>query len=358
MRLAIFLNSINYFRGICILFIVAGHCVSPSGWHIDSFFEKVFINLVYSGSALFVFISGFLFHHIFYKNFNYVTFVTKKVKNVFIPYLIQSSAPIIYFVFYRDRASVRYSDYIFLQKEGVYYEYVRPIIMYLWSGCTLTAYWYISFIMIIFLLSPLFIAYIHLKPVTRLFVLCIMIVIATLIHRPVDNLYPLQSVVYFAPVYVYGILASIHRDAIYDYLEGKEIYLSILIVLCASLQVMLYGHVGNFHKSPLVISYPDIMIFQKMIMCIFFMVFLRRFENKNLSILKPLASASFAIYFLHPFVIHAVFTVIYNLKKNLPEPAGGILWLMIFPVVVILCIVIARIIKVIFRSYSRQVIGW
>jgi surface polysaccharide O-acyltransferase-like enzyme len=356
-RLAIFLNSVNYFRGICILFIVAGHCVSPSGWHIDSFFEKVFINLVYGGSALFVFISGFLFHHVFYNNFDYLTFVTKKVKNVLIPYLILSSAPIIYFVIYKGTASGRYSDYIFLQKEGVYYEYARPIIMYLWSGCTLTAYWYIPFIMIVFLLSPFFIAYIHLKPATRLFVLCIMIVIASLIHRPVDNLYPLQSVVYFAPLYAYGILASIHKDAIYDYLKGKEIYLLILIVLCASLQVILYNHFGNFHKSPFAISYPDIIIFQKMIMCLFFMVFLHKFEDKNFAVLKPLASASFAIYFLHPFVISAVYLVISNLKESQQETAG-ILWLMIFPVVVILCIVIAKIIKAIFRSYSRQVIGW
>jgi membrane-bound acyltransferase YfiQ involved in biofilm formation len=184
-----------------------------------------------------------------------------------------------------------------------------------------------------------------------------MLVFAALIHRPIGNLYPLQSVIYFAPVYAFGILFSIYKDRIYWYLKDKEIYLLILILSLASLQVVLFDHYGNYLKSPFVMSEPDLIIFQKMLMCMFFMVFLHRFENKKLIIFDRLASASFAIFFLHPFVIYMFFHIISKMKhiEKIPE---SVLWLLIFPAVVLSSMAIAKVIKTIFRSHSRQVIGW
>ena len=78
--------SFDCFRGIAILFIVTGHSFGP--WYIDHFGEKVLANLIAGGTTLFVFISGFFFHHIFYESFNLKEFLVKKAKNVFIPYLI------------------------------------------------------------------------------------------------------------------------------------------------------------------------------------------------------------------------------------------------------------------------------
>ena len=77
------LVSFDYFRGVAILFIVAGQ--SFGTWPIDTFSEKVLTNIVYSGTALFVFISGFFFHHIFYKDFDMKIFMSKKAQNVWGP---------------------------------------------------------------------------------------------------------------------------------------------------------------------------------------------------------------------------------------------------------------------------------
>jgi hypothetical protein len=353
----IYLKSFNYFRGISILFIVGGHCISLAGWSINSLLEKIFINLLYGGSVLFVFISGFLFHHVFYRNFDYRIFLKKKIKNVFIPYLVLSAAPIIYYVFYKGTGSGIYSDYIFSQQEGVYYQYIRPIVMFLWSGTTMTAYWYIPFIMIVFLLSPLFIAYIELRPITQIIILSILLIVAVFMHRPVLNLFPLQSVMYFSPVYIYGILCSIYKDTIFKHLKGKEPFLLIMILLLASLQVKLLDHYGNFHKSPFIINYPDLLLLQKMIMCIFFMLFFHRFENKDLTILNNLASASFAVYFLHPYLMWVIFRLFLK-PMNFLNVADGLLWLIIFPAVVTASMATARVIKAIFHSYSRQIVGW
>jgi probable poly-beta-1,6-N-acetyl-D-glucosamine export protein len=353
----IYLKSFNYFRGISILFIVGGHCISLAGWSIDSLLEKIFVNLIYGGSVLFVFISGFLFHHVFYRNFNYRIFLKKKFENVLTPYLVLSTAPIFYYVFYKGTGSGTYSDYIFLQQEGVYYQYLRPIVMFLWSGATMTAYWYIPFIMIIFLLSPLFIGYIELRPITQIIILGIMVMVSVFMHRPVLNLFPLQSVIYFSPVYIYGILCSIYRDIIFKHLKGKGLFLLIMIFSLAWIQVELFGHYGNFHKSPLRINYPDLLLLQKMIMCIFFMLFFNRFENRKLTILNHLASASFAIYFLHPYLMWVTYYLLLK-PLNFLNVSDGLLWLIAFPVVVMASMATARVIKVIFKSYSRQVVGW
>jgi len=65
------LRSFEYFRAVAIVLIVIGHTYDISGWQIDSFGDRVLANLISGGTSLFVFISGFLFHHVFYPKFVY-----------------------------------------------------------------------------------------------------------------------------------------------------------------------------------------------------------------------------------------------------------------------------------------------
>jgi len=69
------LQSLVYFRGIAIVLIVAGHCYSISGWHIGTTGDRFLANLISGSTTLFVFISGFLFHHVFYPKFQYGKFM-------------------------------------------------------------------------------------------------------------------------------------------------------------------------------------------------------------------------------------------------------------------------------------------
>jgi len=91
-----YINSINYFRGIAIIIIVAGHCLTLSNFSYNSFFGITILNLTQGGTSLFVFISGFLFHHIFYQYFDFKKFMLKKIKYVLSPYIFLSSLVIIF----------------------------------------------------------------------------------------------------------------------------------------------------------------------------------------------------------------------------------------------------------------------
>lgn len=359
-----FFNSFNYLRGIAILIIVAGHCCVVSDWIPATIPGKLTVNLIAGGTSLFVFISGFLFHHIFYPQFTYIDFMAKKVKNVLSPYIVFSIMPIILFVFVLRTGP--YHESFFWAEKGVFYEYFRPLLLYLLTGRTFFGYWYIPFIMVIFVLSPLFVKYINLSLHQRMVMMLLLFFTSALIHRPINNLSVLQSVIYYTPIYLLGIMASMHRDEIYDALKGKDVYLLLTVLILDLIQVVFYENTGNFHKDPFKFTVVDINILQKSIMCLFFMVWLHRFEHRQIPFLGKIADAGFAIYFIHAVLLTTIkhfsqfgynhgYKIVMSIFDFLYHPFGLLLY---FIIIVSVCFVIAVFMKLIFRSYSRLVIGW
>ena len=57
-----FLNYINVFRGLAILLIIAGHTMQFG--ESSTLIHKINCEIVCGGTALFIFISGFLFQHL------------------------------------------------------------------------------------------------------------------------------------------------------------------------------------------------------------------------------------------------------------------------------------------------------
>jgi surface polysaccharide O-acyltransferase-like enzyme len=348
------LVSFDYLRGIAILFIVAGH--SYGAWSIDTFSEKVIANIVSGGTALFVFISGFFFHHTFYENFNLNVFMSKKVNYVLVPYLIFSVLGISYYAISTE--PFPYLSQMTSHAVSSWYDYFQLCLSYLWTGRITVGYWYIPFIMIVFLLSPLFILYIKLSIVVRaiIFLICLFIV-SLFIHRPAFNLSPLHSVLYFVPLYILGINCSINREQFDDFIRGKALIFGLTVILLSVLQAAYFNVTGNFHKEEL-FSYGglDIIIFQKIALCLFLITALQHSEDKTIPSLKLLASASFAIYFLHPWVLDVMAKVqIYRLLSDLPEIAA---WLVTFLLTVTISLTIAFLVKTILKNNSRSIIGW
>ena len=78
------LNYINVFRGLAILLIVAGHTMQFGD--IGSLTQKISVEVFAGGTALFIFISGFLFQHLSGK-YEFKNYLSKKWTNVIQPYL-------------------------------------------------------------------------------------------------------------------------------------------------------------------------------------------------------------------------------------------------------------------------------
>lgn len=115
-----YLNYINYFRGFAILMVVLGHFLY---FPESTVTEKLVKAVIKGGISPFVFISGFLFHHIFYRRgFDYKKFMKNKFKNVLLPYTIVVIPGLIYVVSQHNLDS-----YIYEKSKVFIYNTILPI---------------------------------------------------------------------------------------------------------------------------------------------------------------------------------------------------------------------------------------
>lgn len=349
MRLRIF----DYFRGLAILLIVAGHSYGP--WIAESFTEKMLVNLISGGTVLFVFMSGFFFYCIFYPQFDYCGFMVKKTKQVFLPYSFLSLLAFVSLVLCFEPPP--FPEVFIPEPLTECWQYVGLCLQYLWTGALMSSYWYVPFIMMIFILSPAFIWQIKLPFRVQAILIVFLLAVSSIVHRPVDNLSPLHSLLYFFPVYMLGIVCAINKEQVLCFIKNKSIILGLLVLGLSALQILVYKEYGNFHKDSL-LSYQgiDTMLFQKIALCFFILSVLQKFENKNLPFLEFTGSVSFAIYFLHPWVICLI--EYFPIYDNLAFIPGFTLFMVNFTVVILSSILLAYGIKKVFRGRSRFLIGW
>ncbi len=348
------LNSFDYFRGLAIVFIVAGHSYGP--WVAHSFFEKIVASLITGGTVFFVFISGFFFHHIFYPKFQYRNFMLKKATNVLLPYSILSVLALVCLMRYLNDPPFA-EIFIISQPPNSGYQYFKLFAQYWWTGSLLTAYWYVPFIMIIFALSPVFIKQIGLQIKSQLGLFFMLLCLATVIQRPTYNLSPIHSVVYFCPVYMLGIICSINKEHLFKFLAGKVVILGSAVILISVAQLLIYNNDGNFHKDAMFsFNGIDTMILQKILMCFFLLSILQKLEDKEIPLLKQLAATSFAIYFLHPWVLYFLYKSSFiDHVRFLP---GFLIFLLTVTLTITVCLAIAGLFKWLLGEKSRFVIGW
>ncbi|GAB6112741.1 acyltransferase [Desulfomicrobium salsuginis] len=344
-----YLRSFEYFRAVTIVIIVMGHSYGIAGWELESFLDRTLANLISGGTSLFVFISGFLFHHVFYPKFHYPTFIKKKLKNVYVPYLILSVIPVCVAIY----TGIPYKEYYFGLTDTFYDQIIRPFLLYYWHGGVLV-YWYIPFIMAVYIISPIFVYFIRMNQKQRIYIVVLLTIISLFMHRPVNNLSITQSVIYFFSVYMFGILCSMERDFIYKKLYEKDFLLFLVVLILAILQAAVMPTSGNLQNHPFEFNGIDISLLQKMVMCVFFMVFLHRFEAYDSRFLKQLATSSFSIYFLHGWFIWLIWEI-----RDWYDAFFGLHLLPILSALVIwLSYVVALRVRKAFPDRSRMLIGW
>jgi probable poly-beta-1,6-N-acetyl-D-glucosamine export protein len=343
-----FLSSINYFRGIAIVLIVLGHCYDLSHWDISSVAEKIFYSTTLNGSVYFVFISGFLYYHVFYHKFNFKKFMVKKTKYIVIPYVFFSTLPILYEIFANGGG-----EYLPIELKN---NHLLAAAWYLITGRVTYAYWYIPMAILLFAISPIINKII--KSQNVLIVSLFLLPISLIVHRSLDNLNPIHSLVYFLPVYLIGIWSSINHQKIVNYLKSKmrKLILLVMVFDLGAVQILLFQEPGNFHKQFWSITVPDINLLQKILLCFLIMSMLNRYENTDFTVIKKTAETSFAIYFIHPLLINAVISVLYRL--NIDYEGSFLLLIFATCMVTAVSMAIALGFKTVFKENSRYLIGW
>lgn len=344
------IQCIEYCRAISILLIVVGHSFHP--WPIDTVPEKVLANLITGGSTYFVFISGFLFHYVFYPRFDYTAFLIKKIKNVLLPYIFFSLLAFLLFVLCLDAPRRFFPQELASLQDGLVL-----LFRYLLNGRILTAYWYVPFVMIIFAMSPIFIFYISLSTQKQVWIFALLLLVSMLVHRPSYGLSPIHSVVYFLPIYLLGIVFSINYGYLKQFVFDKYVVFGTLVIALSIAQVVFYGTYGEFSKG-IMFYYNgvDIKILQKICMIFFIISLLQRVEHTRIPVLSFVASLSFSIYFIHPFILHlmAYFLVEEHVRNFVPGTA-----VFLIKVIFVICISIflSWLLKRLLGRRSKYIIG-
>ena len=353
------LIAIESFRGLAILVIIAGHISYVSGMQADTIEERVLLNLLRGGTALFVFISGFLFYYLYPDAFDWQRFLRQKLSFVVLPYLVTSALPVAYY-------AARFTDWTPLHGATGLSALWEPARDFLGRACTFLAngshvvgYWYVPFIMVMFVVSPLFRWYGRLGLAPRLAIMALGTALSMLIHRPVENLSVAQSVVYYTPVYLLGINVAIDREEVLRRLAGREEWLGIGVLGLALAQALCFSGAGSLHKPAFEWGGVDLMLPQKMLACLLIYSLFSRVERLNRPLLKTFAESSFALFFIHPLVI----LVLEKVPRSAPWTALGtlteVIQLALWTVgvtAISFCIAVA--VRWALPTLSRRIIGW
>lgn len=334
-RKKVFIQYIHNFRGVAIIFVVACHLLldwaTNSGMH-------VFLDLLFgNGTVLFVFIAGYLFQYLT-KQLNYADYLTKKLTNVIIPYLIISTPIILYRLYSNDVPGYITS----LNPDFQSWTVLRRLLYFLLHGAHMQPLWFIPMITLFYLAAPL-LYYVDRHP--KLYYLLIPFAILSIfVEREPFSDIP-KMFVHFISVYMFGMFMSRYKDAYLVWAKKYAIALSAMLLVTLICNFFFYDKFNN-----------PINYIQKMLFCCFFIYWLWRFEGKVPSILSKLAEISFGIFFLHYYLI-LVIKAVYEKVAGHSIPGNIVFWTIDFLLVLAGTVLVIKVTKAIFPKYSRNLIG-
>ncbi len=301
------LNYINVFRGLAILLIIAGHTmqIGTKG----SILNNISFEIWAGGTALFIFISGFLFQHLSYK-YEFKDYMKKKWKNVIIPYMLTAIPGIILcFTIPTIYKNPFYGVNPFLQ-----------IGMFLTTGRVHNVpTWFIPMIVIFFLLSYLLL---YLEKKNILYKLLPILFLITIFiprgdiepewvmnldyfHRYLEYLkYVLSGFIHFSSMYILGMYLSKYKEKI-DFLYDKRRILIFFMIISSIADIYFKNINGTVSKIFLtLVTLGYLKHYDEQI---------KSFDKLN-NCLDVIAKYSFGLFFIHWYFIFA-----FNHLLNIPK---------------------------------------
>jgi Acyltransferase family len=197
-----FLRYVHGFRAVAIVVIVAGHAVFTLTWPATSPTRDILLDVLDGGTVLFVFVAGFLFHHLAGR-FAYRDYLTKKLQYVIVPYVLVSIPAIV--------VTLRFTDLParFPELAGTPAAY-QAVWLLAKGGATLNyPLWFVPMIALFYLAAPLFMLFVR-RP--RLYAVLLVLVPYSLLAHRTDELNTPVIALYFLPAYLIGMWASEYRD--------------------------------------------------------------------------------------------------------------------------------------------------
>ncbi len=327
-----FLNYIHSFRGLAILYIVAGHSLSLLAWPDAQAAEGLLRSLLPGGSVFFVFIAGYLFQHLS-RDFAYSSYLLSKLKNVVCPYMILSAPAIVLWTLVTRRDDMWPG----------FYEHapITQVVIFYMTGRHITPYWFIPMICVFYLIAPLLV---YLDRRRWIYLLLPAFVLVSLtVGR---GWHPLRNAEHFFSAYLLGMFFSRYRKETLRFVGWTWPALVGLAGVCVALDY--YGVYEPINWN----------FMQKLLLCGVYLWLLKAVDSVVGKWLAPFAAASFGIYFLHPYVMALMRKTFVVLGYGEALPSSNIALLgLLFAITVGVCMLLVYATRQILGSRSRLVIG-
>ncbi len=348
----VFLNYIHCFRGLAILFILGLHATISMDWGNAQNQRKIALVLFNNGTLLFVFIAGYLFYHLNQTHFNYWNYLKKKLHFVILPYLLVSIPAIIDKLFIEVPGFHWWMDYGF-ENSSIF---VKIVIMLI-TGRHMGVFWFIPMISIVYLLSPVILKFSKRKEF--LYVAPILWAAGLFSFRfgYYANIY--LSLIYFLPVYIFGIWVYQIRD--YLFKNSRKIIITFGIIyfgmcLAEILEWLPFSEYIGLRDVKYSVYKLNPNKLKMSVLCILAITFLYTLSDKRLPALKLLGDYSFGIFFIHLYVIEVF---------QLLDKAGFVriipLSFWSFPIyylsIITITLIIVKVVKYFLGDKSRYFIG-
>lgn len=346
-----FLTYINYFRSLAILVIVAGHTIPALKWHDK--YNFVLANVALSnGTVFFVFIAGYLFQYLL-RNYEYKSYLLKKLKFVILPYLLTSIPAIA--AYFLGLASFPEG----FEKFVVGLPPLQIILLCLVTGKHLGPFWFIPMISVFYILAPLFI-----KINQSRYSVPVILILSVLIPLIFPRTLP-TSYIHFIPAYLLGMLVCRDRDRIFNFVSKQSVWLYLLVLILWGIQFLL---IYSLNISDRLFSSPffGINTISKEILSVLIIYSLSKFTSQ-LSIETSflyrcssfLADLSFGIYFIHDYILRIYFSIVNQWFEDVTWLADGsiISVLTSSSVITACCILLLLLSKKILAKKSRYILG-
>jgi len=338
-----FLIHIHYFRAFAIINIMLLHLWSlPKEINADisGFIHHLQHPIFHGGTIYFVFISGFLFQYLS-EGFQAKRYLTNKFLFVILPYIFLSVAIFVFSILpslVSDAASAL--------------RIIRRLFFLLLRGNAQIQFWYIPFITVVFLVSPLL-----LKLPARVFnILALCCVFLPLLGTRTETHLSLSQYLYFFPIYITGMYTARNYEMVQKYTEKR---FPLLILGIAGSFVSLYYIAGMHFRTN---WYESAEYINKMTITLVVLSVLRRIESWKPPLLSKVAELSFPLYFLHLLIPAALIQTVIRESIALVPILGQRPFLVFYTLVIALfrigaTLVIIILIKALLGPKSRYLIG-
>ncbi|MCA1774705.1 MAG: acyltransferase [Loktanella sp.] len=173
------------------------------------------------------------------------------------------------------------------------------------NGSMAHSYWYVPFFLLLMAFAPLHVWYCR-KPLrTQVSLFVVGVVVSAFVHRPApDDIFAvLHSLVYFLPVFWFGLLLGASFKPVLNWLHGKESVLGSVFILVMAVQMRIGQDRAYLHEFGQNFGVIDLFVVQKIVFALFFLSVLHRTRHLRMNLLDWLSRNSLTTFFMHSPVL-------------------------------------------------------